>query len=440
MYSYRRMAFLLLCITLLALLSACGDAQSNQSNSNKKATVTVLTWEGTDTNAAIDKALKDFMNQNPDITVQRLESPNSGYGDKLSSLVQAKKMPDLFWCGNDTEQQYTSQGLLYDYSSKLKSTKSADFDPSSFVPAAIQNWTTNDGKIGGLPTLMNTIGVWYNADAFQKAGLVLPKNGWTWDEMLSDAKKLTSKSGGTTNYGMIADNITSTSDGPFTMSVYSMSAGGQPFADKVNNPTKVTVDSQYTEGVSKVAAAIQSGSIAPPGYDSSNAASSFAAGKVPMLMSGQWLASGFLTNKPTMKYGFAPLPSQGTTANLYDAVGICTPSYTANADATWRVMQFLSTKAWETVLTGAPVAPPAYKPAAGPYYDTLKSGGLDSAASTVQYSLDSSSLASVRFTTTWASKANDIITSYWPDILQGKKPVSALQTMASQLNDLIKSS
>jgi len=427
---------LLLGMLTALLLAACGGASSSG-----KTTVTLLTWENTATNAAIDQALQQFQKDNPNIVIQHLESPNSNYADKLSSLTQARKLPDLFWCGNDTEQQYTSQGLLHDYSAQLKSAN-GDFTANNFVQIAIQNWTTSDGKIGGLPSLMNTYGIWYNADAFTTAGLTTPAAGWTWDDMYHDAQVLTSKSGSTTSYGLIASSqLTKASDGPFTMSTYALSAGGQPFADKINNPTKITADAKYVEGVTKLATAIQGGSVAPPGYNDSNAASSFSAGKVPMLMAGQWLAAGFLQNKPSVKYGFAPLPiaTGGQPATLFDAVGICTPSYTQTADATWKVMQYLDSKAWESVLPSAPVAPPAYQPSATPYYNTLHSGNLDSVVTTVTDTLKITNVNGVRFTTSWASKANDIATAYWPDILAGKKPISELQTMVNQLNALVKS-
>lgn len=420
------------CSIFIMLLAACGGG----TQGNGKTTVTVMTWESAATNTAIDAALKQFMKDNPTIVVQRIDTPSTNYGDKLASLVEARKLPDLFWCGNDTEQQYGSQGLLYDYASKLKNSSSADFQSSNFVQAALTNWTTASGVIGGLPSLLNTYGIWYNADAFKAAGLAIPVAGWTWDQMFSDAQKL--KGSGTGSYGLAADSLTTT-DAPFTMSVYALSAGGQSFTDKINNPTKVTADSTYTQGVSKLAAAIQNGSLTPPGYDSSNETANFSAGKLPMLMGGQWLAASFLTDKPSINYGFVPLPIQGKAATLYDAVGICTPGYTANADATWKVMQFLDSTVWESVLSSSPVAPTAYKPSSSTYYSSLKAGGLDTVVSTVNYDLDAPVLTGVRFTTVWASQADDIITAYWPDILRGKKPITDLQTMVSQLNKLIQS-
>src|SRR2546423_1085179 len=77
--------------------------------------VTFMTWEGADTNAAIDKAVETFKTANPDIDVQRLETPTTDYGQKIASMTVANQLPDIFWAGNDTEQQLGAQGALYDW-------------------------------------------------------------------------------------------------------------------------------------------------------------------------------------------------------------------------------------------------------------------------------------------------------------------------------------
>ncbi len=320
----------------LLATAACGGSSGKQSDG--KATVTLMTWESAATNKAIDQALTGF--HDPNITVKRVDTPNGNYSDKLAALTQAKKLPDLFWCGNDTEQQYTSQGLLTDWASRLSGA--GDFGASSFVSSTMKNWKTADGRIGGVPSLLNTYGIWYDVDAFKAAGIAVPAAGWTWDQMFDAAATLHAKGA---KYGLVADALTST-DGPFSMSTYALSAGGKPFADNVHQPTRTTIDTTYTEGVGKVVAGIKSGAIAPPGYDISNQQGLFAAGQIPMLWSGQWLAAGFLTDKPKIKYGFAPLPQVTKPATLYDAVGICTPSYTQNADATFKVLKYLDSTVW----------------------------------------------------------------------------------------------
>nr|WP_238355521.1 sugar ABC transporter substrate-binding protein [Kribbella sandramycini] len=408
------------------MLTACGGSDSGAADG--PVTVTVMTWESTQTNAVIKKALAEF--KEPNITVELLDTPSGQYGDKLSSLTQAKKLPDLFWCGNDTEQQYTQQGLLVDWSPKL----SGEFGADKFVASAIKNWTTADGQLGGLPSLMNTYGVWYNADAFTAAGVPIPKSGWTWDEMYAAAQKLTGKGGA--KYGLVADQLTGP-DGPFTMSMYAVSAGGAPFTDDVNHPTKAEADAKYTEGVQKLVDAVKNGSVAPPGYDASNAQSLFAAGKVPMMFGGQWLAAGFQVDKPKVKYGFAPFPQVTTPATLYDSVGICTPQYTKNQDATFKVLEYINTKVWDAVLPESPVAPPAYTPAQAKYFGALAE--QPTVVDTVKADLAMEKTVGVRFTTQWAQQVGDLTTADYQPILAGKKPVTDLPAYIEKINGLIKS-
>jgi len=417
----------LACAGLLAV-SACGGSDSGSSDG--PVTVTVMTWESTQTNAVIKKALADFKDDK--IKVELLDTPSGQYGDKLSSLTQAKKLPDLFWCGNDTEQQYTQQGLLVDWAGKL----SGDFGPDKFVGSAIENWKTADGQMGGLPSLMNTYGVWYNADAFTAAGLQVPKDGWTWDEMYTAAEKLKGKNGA--KYGLVADQLTGP-DGPFTMSMYAVSAGGAPFTDNVNHPTKAEADAKYTEGVQKLTDAVKSGSVAPPGYDASNAQSLFAAGKIPMMFGGQWLAAGFQVDKPKVKYGFAPFPKVTTPATLYDSVGICTPQYTKDQDATFKVLQYINTKVWDVVLPASPVAPPAYTPAQASYFDSLTKAQQTTVVDTVKADLAAEKTVGVRFTTQWAQQVGDLTTAEYQPILSGKKPITNLTAYVDKINTLIKS-
>lgn len=429
MKTFKASIVLLLSMLTMTFMAACGGGSGN---SNGPVTVTVMTWESADTNKAIDAALQKFMQQNPNIKVERIPTPNSDYGQKLSSLVVAKKLPDIFWAGNDTEQQYGGQGLLYDWTQNA-SQSSSNFDLSKFAPASIDNWK-NNGKLFGLPTLMNTYGIWYNSDMFVKAGLPLPKAGWTYDEMLHDAQVLTQKDGGkVTRYG-----LWNPPDDPFSIGSCSLSAGGQPFEDKILNATKVTAGPEFIDCAKKFATAVQNGSVTPPGYNTDSAQAAFASGKIPMLDFGQWLVPGFQQAKPTFKYGFAPMPVVKDSVQPYDAVGISSPSYVKNPDAVWKVMQFLGSSAWESILPGAPVAPAAYVPSSAPYFDTLKSAGLQSVADSVNYELTAQKKLGIRFIGPWSSKANDVVTAKWNDILNGKTPVdTGVPDMVKQLNDVI---
>jgi ABC-type glycerol-3-phosphate transport system substrate-binding protein len=426
----RAAAVTALCCAPVLALAGCGAGEDDGAAAGEDTVVRMMTWEGAETNAAIDAALEGF--DVPGVTVERVDAPSGGYSEQLASLTQAQELPDLFWCGNDTALQYTNEGLLVDWSDRL-ADPSSGLGAGDFVPSAIENWTTPDGRIGGIPSLMNTYGVWYDAGAFEAAGLPLPAEGWTWDDMFAAAAALADPAAD--RYGLVADQLVG-DDGPFTMSVYSLSAGGQAFADSVNTPTEIAADAAYAEGVGKLAAAVQSGAVAPPGYDASDAQSLFASGSLPMLFGGQWLASGFLVDEPDIDYGFAPLPVQDTPATLFDAVGVCTPSYAEDPDAVWEVLRYLNESVWAPVLAESPVAPPAYTAAQDDYFQVLEDAGLTSVADTVRVGLDTTPTTGVRFTTTWSAEARDIATTYWPGILTGERPVTDLDAMAADIDAL----
>lgn len=433
MNRFKTKAIFLLSVLLMMLLSACGGGDNTTATTGGKATVTFMTWEGTATNTAIDAAMKKFSDSN--ITVKRIPSPNSDFGQKITSLTLAKQLPDFFWCGNDTEQDLGAKGVLYDWSSHASKT-TADFDTNNFAASALQNWYSPDGKkLYGVPTLMNTYGYFYNADMFNAAKVALPKPGWTFEDYFAATKALTKKNGNTvTQYGAVGGPYAD----PFAIGDYSVSAGGAPFVNAVIGQSKVTIDPKFVEGTKKFADVVQAGYVTPLNYNGGDTTAAFLAGKVPMLWGGQWLAAGFIASKPNIKYGFAPLPIVQAEVQPYDAVGICSPSYIKNPDAVWKVMTYLNTQGWKDILPGAPVAPAAYVPASSTYFDTLQSNGLTTITDTVKYVLATKNKQAIRFNANWSTKANDVITANWNDILTGKKPLQpTLDNMAKQINDII---
>src|ERR1051325_4817464 len=67
------------------------------------------------------------------------------------------------------------------------------FDPQNYLPTVTGYYSTADGKMLSLPFNSSTAIVYWNKDAFQKAGLD-PEPPKTWPETFATAKKL--KSGG----------------------------------------------------------------------------------------------------------------------------------------------------------------------------------------------------------------------------------------------------
>ncbi len=79
------------------------------------------------------------------------------------------------------------------------------FDPKIYIPAITGYYSTSDGKMLSMPFNSSTSSLYYNKDAFRKAGLDPEKPPVTWPEFFEVARKL--KASGATPGGFTTDWI-----------------------------------------------------------------------------------------------------------------------------------------------------------------------------------------------------------------------------------------
>lgn len=433
---FKAMSVTLLSTVMLASLIGCGNkkATSDPISSNdttKKIELSFMDWEGPEMNTKMMEAMKDFQNENPGVTVKQIPTPIGDYGVKLNEMIAAKSAPDIFQAGHDMALQMSTKGTAYDFSKQAAKDKTFT---SGFYPGVYELWV-QDGKVIGLPGLLNAYGIFYNKDAFKKANLPEPKEGWTWSDMFDAARALASKNNGVQTYGMY--NL---SMDPFHVAVMSVSNGGQPYADQIQKPTKVSADDKFKAAVTNLRGLIKDGAIAPPTYKADNINAAFMQGKIPMMEYGQWEADDLIRNAPKdFNWGFAPTP-KGTSKQsmIFDNVGWASPKDIKDADAVWKLMKFMDSKMYEKVLPATPVAPTAYVASAQPYYDKLKSAGHDDLAKGLDYLFKTTDKQPIRFNTTWSGDANKFVDTDWNNILESKTDVSAIDKMVDNINKVIK--
>lgn len=402
---------------------------------HRPVTVTLMTWQSAHTNQLILNAMKPLEKKYPWIHVKNIPTPSSDYYQKLDTMFTAHSLPDLFWSGNEHEQNWGSQKLLYNWTKYAKKPGVPWFSLKKYAPDAVINWRVH-GQLYGLPTMMNTYGYYYNANLFKAAHLPLPKPGWTYAQFYHDAQVLTKKSGNNVSrYGVITPN-----NSVFFMGQYAESAGGIPFENRIAAPTKVTAAKQLIAGTSLMVKAIKNGWVAPPTYTVSNSTAVFATGKVPMMGGGQWLTTSILQDGPKFKWAWAPQPIVKKNVQPYDAVGIASPANLANPGAVWLVLSYLDTHGLGTMLGEHPVASPAYVPAASAYFNTLKKDGEAAVGQSVKYELTAPLKVADKFLSTWASNADNVITADWNNILLSKVPTyKGVNHMVYGIDQAIKS-
>jgi ABC-type glycerol-3-phosphate transport system substrate-binding protein len=418
--------------TTLAV-SACGPS-SDSATSTEGATVSYMTWESNATNKALDATMKKFATDQK-ITVKREQAPNADYSQKLASLIMAKKAPDFFWCTTSQEQNLAAEGLLYDWTDKLNSGDGLQAD--KFAPGSLDLWKDAKGKLYGIPTLANTYGFFYNKSAFTKAGLKVPKAGWTWDDLFTDIKALKKSDDGhtplVTQWSLL--------ESPQGLSAYSVSNGGSPLLDKTIGATKITADQGFRQGAHKVASAISAKEMTNPDYDGSNAMAAFANGGIPLMFGGQWLQANIAPLKPKFGWGYAPWPS-GTASSVQpiETNGVCSPATLKDPDATWKTISYMDSTGFNDAMKEQPIAPIAYQPGSIGYYEALEAGSKadKSIAATAKYELQAKDKFVTQFLDPWSTKAADVVTTSLNPALEGKKDLDAgIDSMVSDIQALI---
>jgi len=159
---------------------------------------------------------------------------------------------------------------------------------------------TVNGKVIGIPALVDNLAVVYNRTLFSAAGLQPPGTNWTWDQFAADARKLTipaKKQFGT------AYVTPGSEDTVWHWEALLWEAGGQIL--NASN-TKAAFDSpaglESLNTLRTMAVSDKSMYLDPSDNEYTNL---FNSGKIGMLVTGPWDLSAF----PAVKYGVQFMPS-----------------------------------------------------------------------------------------------------------------------------------
>lgn len=130
-----------------------------------------------------------FMKLHPQIAVQVINIPESGYATKVTTNIAGGKGPDV-WVSSRSPEQYPTSPAQ-----PLNSFMAADHvNPNIWFQPAVSNAFTYKGIYYGVPRDMGISALAYNVDAFKKAHVALPTESWTLMDMVAAAKKLTNAS------------------------------------------------------------------------------------------------------------------------------------------------------------------------------------------------------------------------------------------------------
>lgn len=168
------------------VFSGCGAGSSSSDNSIK-----VMYWSTSsapDSDRLFKQVKKDMEKKYPDanIQLQVVAGSEEDYNTKVAlAFRSASTAPDVIY--EDTSQMGADveAGYLMDIGSYVDQWN--DWD--KFIDSTKKS-VTYDGKIYGVPLSTDTRAIWYNKDILQKAGVEVPWQPKSWDDILDMAVKV----------------------------------------------------------------------------------------------------------------------------------------------------------------------------------------------------------------------------------------------------------
>ncbi len=341
MFRKRALAGLLV---LAFVLSACGQNPAAGPTSNSTAATTgdvvtlrVGTGDSGDGLTPYNNIIAAFEAANPGIKVVVEPVTAGDYYASLLTKIAGGNPPDLMLVGEDAVPRFVEAGAFEDLGPYI-SDPNYSLDPSIYLPGVYRpgEW---QGKQYLLPKDYSTVAVYYNKKLFDEAGVPYPQAGWTWQEFLETAQKLTDPAKG--QYGVQLPANWSRG-----FEYWAAAAGGQLISEDGTRIQGYMDSDAVVEALQFYADLYNKYKVAAPPTDLSafgGGVDNFETGRAAMRLFGRWPQAGYLNN-PNLKdaLGVVPPPVGKQSATVIAWAGFGISSASKHKAEAWRFLRFMS--------------------------------------------------------------------------------------------------
>ncbi|WP_151481484.1 ABC transporter substrate-binding protein [Streptomyces albicerus] len=179
--------------SIVLFATACTGQSDSRATDDPNAKTTITFWHGWSAPAevkAVQENIDRFEKEHPNIKVKVVGNIND---DKLNQALRAggSNGPDVVSSFTTSNVgKFCSSGAFADLEPFIEKSK---LDLDKIIPKPMLEYTQFEGTRCAMPLLGDAYGLYYNKDAFEKAGIKEPPK--TWSEFAGVAKKLTKTKG-----------------------------------------------------------------------------------------------------------------------------------------------------------------------------------------------------------------------------------------------------
>ncbi|WP_340373612.1 sugar ABC transporter substrate-binding protein [Peribacillus sp. FSL E2-0218] len=314
-------------IVLAVFMVGC----SNAADSDKKV-IKVALWDE-NVSDQVKASIKAFNEEHPEVEVKVTYTPWSTYWTKLKTSLGGGNGPDVFWMNGPNFYKYATDGLIKNLEPFVKEDE--EFNKEDYVSAVVDLYSL-ESELYAAPYFTDSVGLYYNKQLFDDAGVDYPDESWTWEDLERQGEKLTDSDKGIYGY---AAHTTVNQQGYYNL-IYQ--AGGNVINEDKTQSGFGSKESK--EAFAFISTLIEKG-ISPTTKKQMETESTqlFISNKLAML-------PAISVNTPTLiealgdKLGVAPLPKGKEKASIVHGIGWAMNENTKNDDLVWDLIKSLTSE------------------------------------------------------------------------------------------------
>ena len=317
-------------VLVLALVAALGLSALVQA----QVTLSYRFWDLNQA-PAMEAIARAFEAKNPGIKIEIEVIPWSQYWTNLETAATGRNLPDVFWLNATNFELYASNNMLVPLDDWLAKSDLISLDDYPPALAAIYNYR---GKQYAIPKDMDTIGLWYNKELFDAAGIPYPNADWTWDDFREAAIALTDEENQV--WGFAAE--LSLQSG-FGNTIYQ--AGG--YVVNEDRTKAGLAEPEAIEGLKFWTDLINVDKASPSMAQMTDTEpiSLFESGRAAMYFTGSWNAVRFNANEYTKdRVDVTVLPKGKQRAVIIHGLGNVIAANTKHREEAWKFVEFLGSR------------------------------------------------------------------------------------------------
>jgi multiple sugar transport system substrate-binding protein len=345
--------FVTLMILASMLLMLFGSAFTYAQNQTMQ--ITLGSWDDENGNRRHLAAIEDLRVEYPDLEVEILPNPGGDWHTRILTLIAAGELPDVYMADSSFVPLYVESGGLLNLRPFIEDPD-VGFDPDEIFYRGVYENGFYQGDPYVLAKDYSTVAVYANRSLFDAAGIPLPEDGWTYDDLLDIAMQLTVDANG--------NNAASLDFDPNNVVQWGMDHRGgwwrsfqsvvYSFGTHTISEDGTTLDG-YINSEEAIAAmewmrdAVHVHHVAP----TTNWIEGLPGGVMPIFLEGQiamvfgmgpWFL-GMLEEQPGFEYAILPMPTgPGGKAGAVCWAGFGMSPTSENPDAAWLLLRALGTE------------------------------------------------------------------------------------------------